>query len=153
MAMRKRCSERGIALPTAIAAAVVVSILAAVVLNLTFRRFELSVSRTSRAEASLAAETGLQYAFERLRSDPTFETNVRAKAPDFYVITSSTSLFVPVQINGVSTSYPVDEGPIPELAFGNRHVHIAIREDPVDPPIPPILPRLEIHTNAETGGP
>ena len=64
--MRDRSAEHGVAMVTAIAVAIVVSLTAATVLNLTWRRFELSASRSDRDVALAAAEVGLQYAFARL---------------------------------------------------------------------------------------
>lgn len=63
---------------TAILAALIVSLTAAVVLNMTFRRFELSAFRTDHAVAGLEAEAGLQFAFARL-PDPAFQAAVQLK--------------------------------------------------------------------------
>lgn len=54
---------------TAIVLALVVSVTAALVLNMTFRRFELSVFRTDRSVAGGSSEVGFQYAFARLDKD------------------------------------------------------------------------------------
>lgn len=63
---------------TAILAALIVSLTAAVVLNMTFRRFELSAFRTDHTVAGMEAEAGLQYAFARL-TDPAFQAAVQLK--------------------------------------------------------------------------
>ena len=64
---------------TAIVLAIIVSVMASVVLNLTFRRFELSAFRTDHAVASGTAEAGFQYAFARLDRDAAFRAAVQAK--------------------------------------------------------------------------
>ena len=61
-----RSSRRGVAMVTAIVLALAVSATAAVVLSLTFRRFELSAFRTDHTVAVASAEAGFQYAFARL---------------------------------------------------------------------------------------
>ncbi|GEM_PF-3485184 len=57
---------------TAIVLALVVSAIVAVVLSLTFRRFELSAFRTDHSVAAGTAEAGFQYAFARLDKDRTY---------------------------------------------------------------------------------
>jgi hypothetical protein len=57
---------------TAIVLALVVSATAAVVLNMTFRRFELSAFRTDRAVGGGTSEAGFQYAFARMDKDRTY---------------------------------------------------------------------------------
>ncbi|MBI3616293.1 MAG: hypothetical protein HY211_07230 [Candidatus Omnitrophica bacterium] len=63
---------KGVALALAVTLALLVSLLAAVVLSVTFRRFNLSFFQESRAIAFSAAEGGLQYADARLRLDTTY---------------------------------------------------------------------------------
>ena len=65
-------NQKGVAMVTAIVLALVVSVTAALVLNLTFRRFELSAFRTDRAVAGGTAEAGFQYTFARLDRDRTY---------------------------------------------------------------------------------
>ena len=64
---------------TAIVLALVVSVTAALVLNMTFRRFELSAFRTDRAVAGGTSEAGFQYVFARLARDNAFRTAVETK--------------------------------------------------------------------------
>lgn len=78
MQARFRNGQEGIAMVTAIVAALIVSITASVVLNLTFRQFELSAFRSTHTVGLQQAEAGLQYAFARLPVDPALEANVRA---------------------------------------------------------------------------
>lgn len=61
--LRDRSGERGVAMVTAMAAALIISIMAIAVLNMTLRRFELSAFRTDRAVAGAEAEAGVRYAF------------------------------------------------------------------------------------------
>ncbi len=139
--------ERGIALPTAIVAALVVSITALVVLNLTMRRFELSAFRSDHARSLIASESGFQYAFARLDLDPAFDIAVRADA-DVYVVSSlavGTNITVPY--DGGRQSFTVDEQE-PAL-FGNRDVHVLLEEF-VE--VPPVVPdRLRIHAYSDFG--
>ncbi len=75
-----RTSERGSALVIAMAAAVIVSIIVAVVMNLSIRRFELSAQRTDHEVAKMSSEAGLQYVFSRLAiDDAVFGAAVRLK--------------------------------------------------------------------------
>ena len=64
-------NQKGIAMVTAIILALVVSATAAVVLSLTFRRFELSAFRTDHTVAQASDEAGFQYAFARMDKDLT----------------------------------------------------------------------------------
>lgn len=79
MRTKTRTREQGIAMVTALMAALLVSITAAVVLNMTLRRFELSAFRTDHTVATHEAEAGLQYAFARLARDGAFRTAVQNK--------------------------------------------------------------------------
>ena len=74
-----KTGEKGIALVIAMAAALIVSLIAVAVLNMTFRQFELSAFRTSHGVAEQEAEAGLQYAFARLDRDVALRTNVQNK--------------------------------------------------------------------------
>ena len=98
-----RAGQRGMAMVTAIVLAIIVSVTAAVVLNLTFRRFELSAFRTDHSIAATSAEAGFQYAFARLDRDTTytnpnypgavgFRAVVQAKAPAEWVVTCDSSV-------------------------------------------------------------
>ena len=64
---------------TAIVLALIVSATAAVVLSMTFRRFELSAFRTDHAVATGTAEAGFQYVFARMDRDVAFRTAVQNK--------------------------------------------------------------------------
>ena len=126
---RARSGEKGIAMVTAIGLALIVSIMAAVVLNMTFRRFELSALRTQHAVAMMGSEAGFQYAFARMDRDPAFRTLVQAKAattPYYYVVRchaddpSTTSDDLP----DLFKTADVLDG---RLHMGNKHVAVAIR--------------------------
>ena len=62
--MRK--NNRGVALAVAVTGALIISIIAVVVLNMTYRSFYLSAFQTDHSNAFYAAEAGVQYAFDRL---------------------------------------------------------------------------------------
>ena len=72
-------NQRGIAMVSAMLLAAIVSALAVLVINLTFRRFALSAFRTDHMVAEASAEGGFQYAFARLKQDAAFRTAVQAK--------------------------------------------------------------------------
>ena len=57
---------------TAIVLALIVSVIAAGILSLTMRRFELSAFRTAHAVGMASSESGLQYAFARLDQDTAY---------------------------------------------------------------------------------
>ena len=149
-----RPSERGIALATALVAAVVVSILAVVAINLTFRRFELSAFRTDHGISGHASEAGIRYAFERLRIDPAFEAAVRADdTPDgggprngpVYVLSPlAEETEIEFLFDGRTRELDVDEQ-VQALELGRKLIHIGIQIDPND------ATRLRIHTNADYG--
>ena len=107
---------------TAIVLALIVSVLAAGVLNLTMRRFELSALRTDHAVAMASAEAGFQYAFTRLANDLTFQNNVDLKAPGYYLIYCHANPNFPPEFQGAP-----DEPPIPALHVGNKHIAVRIR--------------------------
>ncbi len=93
MGGRDRAGQRGIALATAIVAALVVSITALVVLNLTMKRFELSAFRSDHTISLVSSEAGFQYAFARLDLDPVFRAavenkTVAANTPTPYIVSS-----------------------------------------------------------------
>lgn len=93
MDRRRRAGEEGIALATAIVAAVVISITALVILNLSMRRFEMSAFRSDHTVALVSSEAGFQYVFARLDHDPVFRTAVQDKtlvpgAPTPYIVSS-----------------------------------------------------------------
>lgn len=67
--------NRGYAMPMVIAATLIVSITAAIVMNLTFQRYRMSALRSSRAQAIAAGEAGLQFIYARLQGG--FEGQVR----------------------------------------------------------------------------
>lgn len=158
MGNRQRRSQEGVALATALAAAVVVSLLVIAALNLTLRRFELSAARSDHAQAAQAAEAGLRYVFERLRLDDQsdglddgageqgLEDRIRFDDDSPYVISDDPGP-VTIRMDGTDQVIAVDEQPAPPLGLG-RPVHIAIQEDANDPNTPP---RLRIHADADFG--
>lgn len=132
MNFRKSVSnEKGMALVTAMAAALILSLTAVVVLNMTSRRFELSAFRTDRAVAGLEAEVGLQYAFARL-ADPAFQTTVQAKisggVQQFYVITSDPDLS-PKDLLVPQLQVGKKVGPAGTYV-GGKHVTVRIKFNP-----------------------
>ena len=106
---------------TAIVLALIVSVLAAGVLNLTMRRFELSAFRTDHAVAMASAEAGFQYAFARLDKDPVFRLAVDAKAPGYYLIYCHANPDFPPEFQGVPNAV------VPQLHMGNKHIAVRIR--------------------------
>ena len=107
---------------TAIVLALIVSATAAVVLSMTFRRFELSAFRTDHAVAEATAEAGFQYAFARLGKDQQFRDDVKAKTPGYYLIYCHANPNFPTEFQAAP-----DEPPIPELHMGNKDLAIRIR--------------------------
>lgn len=139
-----RGDDRGIALPTAIVAALVVSITALVVLNLTMRRFELSAFRSDHAISMVSSESGFQYAFARLAADPAFENTVRADDDPPYVVSPlavGTSITVPY--DGGQQSFTVDEQDA--ALHTDRDVHVLLEELSSDPQ------RLRVHAYSDFG--
>ena len=137
-----RSGEKGIAMVTAIGLALIVSIMAAVVLNMTFRRFELSALRTRHAVAMMGSEAGFQYAFARLdRSNtvPPFRQLVRSKTvnagtPTWYVVACH-----PIGATGTPDTLRNDapelvtqmqltttDEVVPALHMGGKHVVVKI---------------------------
>ena len=151
---RSHCKgERGVALPTAIVAALVVSVTALVVLNLTMRRFELSAQRSDHLGSSVASEAGFQYAFARLGLDPAFDTAVRADltgagAIRVHVVSpQAVGTNITVPFDGAQRTFAVDEQ---DLGLrGDRPVHVVIDVFPENPPVGP--PRLRIHAYSDYG--
>lgn len=134
----KKKNEQGMALVTAMAAALIISVLAAVVLNMTWRRFEMSAFRSDRAIAGAEAEAAMRYAFARLDLDQAFHDRVVAKAPKAYVITCDAGIppgqrdeLIPELHQGakVDPNGPVD----PKVRYvGGKHVTVKIKYDPTD---------------------
>lgn len=145
-----RKSERGSALVIAMAAAVIVSIIVAVVMNLSIRRFELSAQRTDHEVAKMSSEAGLQYVFARLDIDAAFRTAVQNKrivghpaaavpltdATAEYVITCDAALIGADQVDPrlhvgakINTEVNADGTPGPQNGqyVGGKHVTIRIR--------------------------
>lgn len=147
--------QRGAALMTAMAAALILSLTASVVLGLTWRRMQLSVNRKDHLVAMTASDGGTQYVFARLQLDPTFNTAIRADstpaASPMYVISPLAGppnpATVTLLINGTPTSVTVDEQ-VAALTMGNKQIHVAIEVDQADPGNPK---RLRIHSNANYG--
>ena len=125
---------------TAIGLALIVSILAAVVLNMTFRRFELSALRTQHAVAMMGSEAGFQYAFGRLDRSTPFRTTVQNKTvnagtPTWYVVACH-----PIGATGTPNTLQNDapelvtqmqlattDEVVPALHVGNKHVVVKIK--------------------------
>ena len=139
-----RRGQRGIALPTAVVAALVISIATLVVLNLTMGRFELSAFRSDHTTALISSEAGVQYAFARLEADPSFENTVRNDNDPPYILSPrpvGTSLLVPY--NGGQQQFIVDEQ-APVLRT-DREVHVLIEAYAADPT------RLRVHAYSDFG--
>lgn len=121
----------------AMAVAVILSITAAAVVNLTWRRFELSASRTDRDIALAAAETGLQYAFARLDADEDLRDAITARGKDadskndVYVITCDKDIPRDELIPALHVSANINNE-------GGKHVTVRIRfvSAPPDPTRP-----------------
>ena len=79
LAGNPRQAQKGSALITAIGGALLVSITAAAVINVAWRRFELSAMRRDRAVTLAVAESGFQYVFARLDTDTTFRTRINQR--------------------------------------------------------------------------
>lgn len=160
----RRLGQRGIALPTAVAAALVISITALAVLGLTMRRLDLSVFRSDHAVAMASAEAGIQCAFSALAAPTAFEAAVRAKAvnpfPDNVYLLSTLAVGTKIDLpyNGGLQEFTVDEqSPILRMGWDDagpaprprRNVHVLIEEFAEVPPVVP--PRLRIHAYSDFG--
>lgn len=144
---------------TAMAAALILSITASVVLGLTWRRMHLSANRKDHLVAVTAADAGLQYVLARLELEPAWEATIRthdepadAGPAGLYVISpvdpnQNPPPTVTILYNGTPTAVSIDEQ-VAALTVGNKEVHIGIEEDPTDAGNPP---RLRIHSNADYG--
>ena len=127
-------NQKGIAMVTAIVLALVVSATAAVVLSLTFRRFELSAFRTDHAVAMASAEAGFQYAFARLDKDPVFKAAVDAKAPGYYLIYCHANPSFPPE-------YQVaPDETVQALHMGNKDMAVLIKHFTAADPDNPLYP-------------
>lgn len=106
--MKTNRNEKGIALVMAIIAALLVSISAAIVLNMTYRSFYLSVFQTDHAVGFYAAESGVQYAESRLEFDAVFAAAVKAKGAS----TTSTppGQNLPYIVTSLQSGNPVIDG-------------------------------------------
>ncbi len=164
----RRSEQEGIAIVTALAAALVVSITAAVVLGLTWRRLELSAFRADHDVAVSASEAGLQYALARLDLDAAFRTRVQNKtinadAPTDYIvachdlpnITEDQILGNPPvsNANQLHVAMKMNQAGV---YVGGKHVVVRIRffRPGVDvPPVPNRPYRISATTEFGTGGP
>ena len=88
MRRKRSVSQQGLALITAMAAAVIISLTAAVVMGVTWRRMEMSALRSDHLVSQMASEAGLQYAFARLDKDTAgaFKAAIQAKGANDYII-------------------------------------------------------------------
>jgi len=156
---KTHASQRGIALVTAIVAALVISLSAAVILNMTFRRFELSSQRRDRGISLAGIEGATRYIFQRCDLDAVFEARVRQAIIDYrdgvgvaaghnsgcYVLSplatdgNRTMNDVIIRYNGVDTGFDIDEQ-IAEFDYNRddgagtvlfrKQVHVAIDFEP-----------------------
>lgn len=155
MGRNRRRDERGVALPTAIVVALMVSVTAVALLNFVMARFELSAQRSDHSISRLSCEAGFQYAFTRLDNDPAFEDAVRND--------NNGRLVSPLDV-GTRIWFPYDGGrrrirvdqqePRLRMGWGGaasplHHVHVLIEEFPENPPVNP--PRLRIHAYSDFG--
>jgi len=130
-------NNKGVALAIAITVSLMVSLLAAVVLNITFQRFNLSFFQQSRAIALYASEAGIQYADTRLKVDTTFRNAVLARSrsttpPSWYIVSSMTTAQARAA-GHIGASESVDLT-TPDLQMGGsikkKDVTIKVRENP-----------------------
>ncbi len=150
-------NENGFALATALTAAVVVSIIALAVLNMTLRRFELSTFRTDRAIAGAEADAGLQYVFARLTLDTTYTNPAFPGAVGFAAVVQAASAggapnhyeirchdlpgaenqIVPqLHLGAKINTERADDGtpgPLFGQYVGGKHLAIEVRFDPAGP--------------------
>lgn len=108
---------------TAIVAALVVSITAVVVLNLTFRRFEISAFRSDHAVAAVEAEGGNQFAWAWFL-DPANHALVQAAGAAGYRIAGNADSLPWVE-NGVQLMGAENEVD-PTLVLGNKIIVVEI---------------------------
>lgn len=140
--------QRGVALATAIVAALVISLTALVVLNLTMKRFELSAFRSDHAISAVSCEAGFQYAFARLDADPVFDNAVRTDNDPPYVLSpQAVGANIQVPYDGATQGFVVDEQ-VAALRT-DRNVHVLIEEFAEVPPQVP--PRLRVHAYSDFG--
>ncbi len=122
MRITRTPNNRGVALVVAISIALMVSLLAGFVLNLAFRRFNLSHFQESRMIAYYAAEGGIQYVNTRLIYDTTFLNNVLADTTPVgapvYIISSMTQAGA-VARGHIGSTEVLDEGSIGALRMGS----------------------------------
>ena len=146
-------NNRGVALAIAVTVSLMISLLAAVVLNITFRRFNLSFFQQSRAIALYASEAGIQYVDTRLKTDtnsnpltPGFRERVLTKSqsttpPSWYIVSSYTvgkdqtnSSQDARNAGHLSIGETLDEWGIGALEMGGsikkKEVTIKVRENP-----------------------
>lgn len=169
----RRSGQEGIAIVTALAAAVVVSITAAAVLGLTWRRLELSAFRADHDVAVSASEAGVQYALARLDLDAAFRTAVQNKTigagtPTDYIVTCHN--LPGIVEDQILANPPVSDAEQLHVAMklnqagvyvGGKHVVVRIRfhreANPRDPDPLPGSPnsryRISARTEFGTGGP
>lgn len=133
-------NNKGVALAIAVTVSLMVSLLAAVVLNVTFRRFNLSFFQQSRAIALYASEAGIQYVDTRLKVDETFRNTVLARSrsttpPSWYIVSSMTTAEARAA-GHVESTETVNEANINDLEMGSsikkKEVTIRIRENPAN---------------------
>ena len=162
MKRRFRSSEQGVAMVTAIALAVIVSILVTAVLSLTWRRFELSAHRTDHEVAKASAEAGFQYVFARMDLDTTFADPAFPGVTGFRNVVNAASAAGDYVISCDTAVVPSGVRLIPALHMGGRmvagvltggkHVTVRIRRQPA----PRFAERpyiVRASTTYATGGP
>lgn len=139
--MKRAPDNRGVALAVAITVCLMICLLAAVVLNITFRRFNLSFFQQSRAIALYASEAGILYVDTRIKLDTTFRNAVLARSrsttpPSWYIISSMTTDEARAAEH-IAKAESVDEENLNALEMGGsikkKEVTLRVREDPNNP--------------------
>ena len=129
-------NDKGIALAIAISVSLMVSLLASFVLNITYRRFNLSYFQESRMVSYYAAEGGIQYVYMRLQKDTTFRNNVLADVTPtgspVYIISSMTTAAA-IARGHLASGEVVDEPSVAALQLGSaaKPKQMTIRVRPV----------------------
>lgn len=135
-------NNKGVALAVAITVSLMISLLAAVVLNITFRRFNLSFFQQSRAIALYASEAGIQYVDTRLKVDAGvggFLQRVQARSrsttpPSWYIVSSMTTAQARAA-GHIDATETVDETTLDVQMGGSikkKEVTIRVRENPAN---------------------
>lgn len=140
--MKRRNGSQGTVLVVAIVAAIVVSLTAVVVLNLTFRRFHLSHMGSDHEAALFASEAGIRYALQRLDVNDTNQLIDKNGKPS-----GDPNIFFRDRVKGKALQEPPQELVVssdpkapsldhwePNLQMGGKHVTIGILYNPAGAP-------------------